>query len=98
VGSLEARKPAAAEAARGPDGFDQLPGQISSVATPSLSDFQAAFVAQTEIGRRIINNPDAPTFYEIKQLAWHVASLWESVAGSAERCETVMLHYQALRI
>jgi len=53
---------------------------------------------QTEIGRRIINNPDAPTFYEIKQLAWHMASLWESLAGSAERYETVMLHYQALRI
>ena len=56
------------------------------------------FDPQTEICRRIINNPDAPTFYEIKQLAWHMASLWEAVAGSAERFETVMLHYQALRI
>lgn len=56
------------------------------------------FEPQTEIGRRIINNPDEPTFYEIRHVALHMASLWEAVAGSAERFETVMLRYHCLNI
>jgi hypothetical protein len=56
------------------------------------------FEPQTEIGKRIINNPEAPTYYEIRQVAFHMASLWEAVAGSAERYETVLLHYYCLNI
>jgi hypothetical protein len=56
------------------------------------------FEPQTEIGKRIINNPEAPTYCEIRQVAFHMASLWEAVAGSAERFETVMLRYHALNI
>ena len=60
---------------------------------------QAAGIDNPDVARaKPLFHPDAPTFYEIKQLAWHMASLWEAVAGSAERFETVMLHYQALRI
>ncbi len=71
---------------------------MSTTLTVSDGARSPTFEPETELGRRLFVNPDAATFHEIRAIALYMASLWEAVAGSAERFEYTIMHYHCLNI